>query len=111
MLSLILLYFIGKKYYSLAEEYDKNMWGFAILGVSIYFVGAIVLGVIIMFFLELGGVYIIGNYSDTVVGLMMMPFGLLSCYLLYLFLEKKWVKEKPKKAEKIIDEIGRDSNF
>ena len=32
MLGLVLLYWIGKYFYKLAEEYDKSKWGFAILG-------------------------------------------------------------------------------
>lgn len=111
MLGLVLLYFIGKKFYTLAEEYDKSIWSYAVLGIVIYYIGlygaAFIVGIVFAMmestFLE--------NMNDFVLGLMLMPFGLLSCYLLYLFLEKKWKKEKPKRQEKLIDEIGRGSNF
>ena len=42
MLGLVLLYWIGKYYYKLAEVYNKSQWGFAILGIVVYYAGIVV---------------------------------------------------------------------
>ena len=62
---------------------------------------AFVLGIILVFmesdFLE--------TTNDFALGILFAPLGILGCYLLYMFLEKKWKKEKPE-TNKMIDEIG-----
>ena len=47
MLGLLLLYWIGKYFYKLAEAYDKSKWGFTILGIVVYYAGIVVLGLIL----------------------------------------------------------------
>ena len=37
MLGLLLIYWIGKKYYELATEHNRSPWGYAILGVFVYY--------------------------------------------------------------------------
>ena len=106
MLSLLLLYWIGKYFYKLAEEYDKSKWGYAILGIVVFYSGAIIIGGIIMFIVEMLSSGFIDRFSDNVLGLIMMPFGALSCYLLYKYFEKTWEKNDPRKNS-IIDQIGK----
>ena len=48
----------------------------------------------------------IDTVNETLFGILMLPFGILSCYLLYKHLEKTWEKEKPNLNE-LIDEIGK----
>lgn len=101
MLGLILIYWIGKKFYKLAEEYDKSQWVFAILSIVVYYAVSIVFATVLLLILD--------SYSSTlndhVLGLIAMPFGLLACYLLYTYLEKTWKKNDPRKNN-MIDEIG-----
>ncbi|MGG8495574.1 hypothetical protein ACQY1Q_04090 [Tenacibaculum sp. TC6] len=105
MLGLLLLYFIGKKFYELAGNYNKNEWGYAILGVATYYVGAFIFGIllgVLMLILE-------SDWLDTAnkfqLALVELPVGILSCYILYVFLEKMWKKEKPPQ-DNMIDQIG-----
>ena len=107
MLGLILLYFIGKKYYELAGEYDKSQWLYAVLGVVSYYVGG--LSVLFLFalvyeFTSPGA--ITGNEHSY--SLLIIPFGLLSTYLVYRFLNKKWEREKPK-VDSDIEQIGNNN--
>lgn len=106
MLSVILLYWIGKYFYKLAEEYDKSQWSYAILGIAVFYAGAIIVGGIIMFIIEIFSPGFVDSYSENILGLMMMPFGALSCYLFYNLLEKKWKKNDPR-LNNNIDDIGK----
>lgn len=107
MLGLILLYFIGKYFYRLAEEYDKSKWGFAILGVVVYYASTFVAAILYYAF----GFFDIdttNRYNDLAVSFAALPFGILSCYLLYYFLEKNWKKQKQTNTSNVdgIDDIG-----
>lgn len=105
MLGLVLLYFIGKKFYELADEYKMNKWGFAILGVVVYYAGAFIFGIALGVFAVITESDFLDTTNDLVLGIIAMPFGLLSCYGLYYYLEKTWKKQKPLE-DKMIDQIG-----
>ena len=106
MLGLVLLYWIGKYFYKLAEEYNKNKWGFTILGIVVYYAGILLFSIIIGIIAEIFSPGFIDNFNETLFGFLMLPFGLLSCYLLYKYLEKTWKKNDPIKNNSI-DEIGK----
>lgn len=44
MLGILLLFFIGKYFYKLAEKFKKSQWGYTILGVVTYYGGTIIFG-------------------------------------------------------------------
>ena len=44
MLGFILLYWIGKYFYKLAEKYQKSEWGYALLGIGSYYGGILLAG-------------------------------------------------------------------
>ena len=92
MISLLLIYYLGKQFYVLAEEFEKNKWLFAILGVVFYYLGILLFS----FFLGLWAVFYgneeIFETSDFLLGLMAMPIGLLTTWLFYFSLKKYWSK-------------------
>ncbi|MEM8528652.1 MAG: hypothetical protein AAGG68_28695 [Bacteroidota bacterium] len=95
MLGLLIIYFLGKRFYTLAEEHDKSAWGFAILGVGIYYAASIVAGIIIVILYELYGTGSIDDVNDRVLSLISMPFGILAWWLAYLYTKKRF-EAKPK---------------
>ncbi|TCI92664.1 hypothetical protein [Tenacibaculum sp. M341] len=107
MLGLLLIYFIGKKFYTLAEDYDKSMWGYAILGVAIYYAGILSFGVLLGLFMVVLESDFLDTGNELLLSIISIPIGLLSCYILYVILEKKWKKEQPALGGNLIDEIGR----
>jgi membrane protein DedA with SNARE-associated domain len=109
MLGLILLYWIGKYFYKLAEEYDKSKWGFAILGIVVYYVGTFLFAIILIFGAEIFSPGYFDDVNEKLIDFICLPFGLLSCYLLYCYLKKTWEKNKPN-PNKLIDEIGKPSD-
>lgn len=106
MLQLVLFYFIGRKYYELADEYEKSKWVYAVLGVAIYFIIALVLGVVLGLIIFVTGKDFLSNTNNLLLEIIYAPFGILGCYLLYMGLEKKWKKELPN-TKGLIEEIGK----
>jgi hypothetical protein len=103
MIGLILLYFIGRRFYELAFEYDKHQWLFAILGIASYYAGTFITGVII------GAIAVAFDKPELleldpiVLGLMAVPGGLLLCWGFYVLLKKSWDKSKSKLDPEVLD--------
>ncbi len=94
MLGLLLIYFIWKKFAELAVEYGKHKWGFAILGIAIYYVGSFIGGIIIaLISMLMGNESFIEDQNSLVLGLIALPFGLLACWGLYAILKNMWSKK------------------
>ena len=110
MLGLILLYQIGKYFYKLAEEYNKSPWGFAVLGIVVYYAGILVCGFILGIVAEITAPGSLDNFNEVLLGILLLPFGILSCYLLYKYLEKTWKKNKPNPSS-LIEEIGKPNEI
>jgi hypothetical protein len=89
MLGLLFIYWIGKAFYVLAERNGKNVWGYAVLGVVIYYGGLLFAAVVIAIILLMFSVSF-GTYSDFLITLMAFPFGLLSGWIAYRYLEGRW---------------------
>ncbi|MDC8006326.1 hypothetical protein POV27_19890 [Aureisphaera galaxeae] len=109
MLGIILIYFIGKYFYNLAEDHNKSKWGFAIAGVLSYYAGTFIFGVLFAFYIEIWSNSSIYDYSDIGLGLMAVPFGLLTCAGFYFLLKRMWKKDK-KVDEDLIDDIGKSES-
>ncbi|MBU2996455.1 hypothetical protein KO500_08410 [Cellulophaga baltica] len=108
MLALILFYWIGKYFYNLADEFDKQKWGYAILGIVSYYVGCLGFGLICGIITEIVSPGTIDTINETLLSIIALPFGILSCYLLYKYLEKTWKKNNPNPID-MLDEIGKQS--
>lgn len=92
MLGLVLLYWIGKYHYRLAGEFNKNEWGFAILGIIAYYIGTFFFGLVLGAVVEFNSPGYWDDSNEMLFGLMMLPFGILSTYLWYKYLERSWKK-------------------
>lgn len=105
MLGLLLIYFIGKYFYDLADNHDKNKWLFAILGVISYYFGTFIAGILIAIGYELWGVTSIENVNSLKLSFMALPIGILCCVSLYFILKRSWAKQETI-DDTLIDEIG-----
>lgn len=108
MLGILLIYFIGKRFYDLAFEFDKNKWLYAILGIMTYYAT----GAIFILLIALLDVYIYEwNFDwDSSVGmnLLVVPSGLLGTYALYIVFKNNWKKSTVVIIDEI-DDIGNPS--
>ena len=106
MLGIFLVYYIGKTFYMLAEQFRKNKWLFAILGVVAYYGGTFAAGICIGLCSEFGYLPPIDDLGGIVISLAALPFGIFACWGLYAWLKNSWSKTKVSKAlysEDILD--------
>lgn len=106
MLGLLLIFFIGKYYYELAQDYYKHRWLYAIFGIIIYYVGTAV-GGIILGFLDVLFALNFDWDSSLFLGLIALPFGIVAAYFIYIVLKRKWKKETGVAKDEIQD-IGKN---
>lgn len=98
----ILLYFIWKHFADLAKEYITGKpWVYGLLGCVIYYVGQLAFGFTYGIFVAMG--IFDADFNETLINLAAIPFGILFCYLLRLFLMYKWRNSKLSETEELLD--------
>lgn len=112
MIGIVLLYFVGKAFYDLAGINGKGQWLFAILGVISYYAGLVVGGILIAIGYELFLDGSIDDVNDMLLGVMALPFGVLTCWGFYRILKSRWEKKEPftASAEDVLDANLVDHN-
>lgn len=97
MLGLVLLYFIGKSFYTLANTYNRSPWGFAILGVVAYYGANFAFQLLLIFILEV-------DLDPYLIAVISIPFGLLAWWGLYTYLKKQWEINPVRKSSDVLDD-------
>ena len=92
MLGILLIYWIGKYFYQLAEKFNQNKWLYAILGIVVFYAAQLFFGIL------LGGIdtiFDLGiNFEENIgLDLLGIPIGALACYLFYKLLNKVWKRD------------------
>jgi len=107
MLGIILIYVLGKYFYKLADKYNKGKWLYAILGIISYYFGATIIGGIVLVLLDLLFELDLNWDNNSGLSLLIMPFGIVTSYLLYYLLKRQWSKSAIVTKDEIQD-IGKD---
>ena len=106
ILALVLLYLVGKTFYTLAEKHNRNKWLFGFLGIASYYAGILIgsfgLGIV----LGLTSPETLDTMSDTTATLIAIPIGVVSCWGFYRILKRSWSKLTTK-----VDNGTLDSGF
>jgi len=106
MLGILFIYYIGRYFYRLAEDYEKSQWGYGLFGVVVYYICTFIFGVIIYIVSDLVSPGYMDTIPEMLISLISMPFGIGGCFLAYKYFEKKWKANViDYKAE--IEEIGK----
>ncbi|MBD0825093.1 hypothetical protein [Aestuariibaculum marinum] len=92
MLSILLIYFMGKKFYELAIQYNQNKWLYAVLSIVVYFVSTFIFGIVLAVLDEFVFNWYIDWDNNSFISYLGIPVGLLSLYGFYKFLESRWKK-------------------
>lgn len=104
MLAIFFIYFIGNAFYKLAEQFKKNKWVFAIIGVATYYLSGVVIlggGIVLGMLISYDFAYEESEWYGW--NLLGIPIGLASCYGLYKLLQYQWQKPERKISEEVID--------
>jgi hypothetical protein len=104
MLGLLLIYWIGKWHYKLAEEFNKSKWGFAILGVVTYYGFVFISAFVIVFAAASSGAEWVYTTDERLLGLIGVPFGLLATWGLHALLKSQW-KKQDTSSEQLLDDV------
>lgn len=94
MLGIILIYFVGRKFYQLAFDHDKSKWGFAIAGVAVYYAFTFISAFVIALLLEISSPGYITESNEMWLGMLGIPIGVLACWGFYKILENNWSKSR-----------------
>jgi hypothetical protein len=106
MIGIIFIYFIGNFFFRLAEEFKKNKWVYAILGVATYYGGGFILSLAIFLVYDLksfDGGETFDDIPEMAWNLISIPLGLASCYGLYKILKYQWGKSGRQTDEEVLD--------
>lgn len=112
MLGIVLIYWIARKFYDLAVEYEKSKWAFAFLGIGIYYGTQLIFGVLLgIFFPD----FVSNMESNSKLGLNLI--GVLVGGLVWYFALKYFTKKLENEYESNssdfdseIEAIGKEIN-
>ena len=93
MLGLILIYWIGKAFYDLAEKHNRTGWGHAIFGVAVYYIIQFIFAFLAVLFLEFTSPGFYFEDYEMGITLMSIPISALGCWGYYLFIKGRWENE------------------
>ncbi|NRA10541.1 MAG: hypothetical protein HRT57_01140 [Crocinitomicaceae bacterium] len=104
MLGLIVLYWIGKGHYNLANKHLRSGWLYAIIGVAIYYAGTLIAGIIIVLAAGFSGAQWIHTTPDIMLGLLGVPFGLAATWGFRAIMKKQWEKAEKAPVTELLDD-------
>lgn len=106
MLGVLLLVFIGRYFYELANEFDKDhKWLYPIIGIAAYYAGIFFFGLLLAIIIEFISPNFLNDSNELFFGFMVAPFGVLCTYIIYRLFKKNWQENTPKTTN--IDDIGK----
>jgi len=109
MIGLLLIYFLWKYFSELAIEHKKSKWGFGLTGIASYYLGTILFGVAIGIIDAFAGTNYVEETNNVVLNIASLPFGVLSAWGLYKYLENKWNAQKFGDSDSLDHEL-QDAN-
>ncbi len=105
MLSILLIFFIGKYFYELAQDYYKHRWLYGVLGIVVYYFGTMIGGFIVAILSELLG-WNMNFESSLTLTAIAIPSGLIFAVVFYFLLQRNWKNAKVEVKDEIQD-IGK----
>jgi len=88
----------------LAKEYVKNKVGYAIIGVVSYYGGQFLAGMLIYVLIDFFGITAIDENNKMVIGLLGLPIGILTCFIVYKMLSKRIHHEEVLTSDDVLDD-------
>jgi hypothetical protein len=108
MLGLVLIYWVGRKFYDLADYHKRSQWGYTFVGLGIYFGTQLIFGMVLEL-LNPGLIDGLDKSSGLGLDLLGMAIGGLVWYLALQYFTKKWEQQYDSEAYNLdaeIEDIG-----
>lgn len=106
MLGIIIIYWIGRKYYDLAVRCNKSPWSWAIYAILIFYGSQIMFGVLVALFSPETNF----ETNEVILNILGIAISGIVWFSVYKLLEKRWEKIDPNTYEDLIDNIGKETN-
>ena len=100
---LLILYLIGKPFYKLAAQYDKNKWLFAQFGILVFCIGGSLLSNLIILLLMVANIARAPE-NETIITYSTLFAGMFCHWTFKRFLVRRWNKKKDS-DDTILDDI------
>lgn len=104
MLGILLIFFIGRYFYNLAQQYNKNGWLYAFAGILSYYAGGFLVGFAYVILAEVFLWETSESMENLLLAILSLPFGILACYLFYNQLEKQFQGKLGRNQSNTLDE-------
>lgn len=91
MLGLILIFWVARHFYRLAEQHNKSKWAYAILSIAIWFGAQVLFGLGLAIFFMAAGEEV--ELDNMVISLLSLPISLAAVWLLNYLLKRSWKKQ------------------
>ncbi len=109
MLGLVLIFFIGKAYFDLAKNHNKEYaWLYAVLAIALYYGFLFISLFVIVGILEYSSPMTLYNMNEYLLGIMGVPFGLLAVWAGHLILKKRFSETNEFENDALLDEGFND---
>lgn len=105
MLEILLVIYIGRWFYRLAEKHNKNKWLVGILGALSFYAFILISGFLMGVVFALMENEAFFELPDIVIGLLCIPFAIFGTWGLYRILKNSW-ERLPKTSDRVIDDGG-----
>lgn len=103
MLSLILIYFIGKAFYDLADSHHRHKWGMALAGLAAYFGSQLLLGIVLAIIFGIDAEDRIMGMNDFLLNIICIVVGAIATWVLYVVLKNNWTKNQKLEDQELLD--------
>jgi hypothetical protein len=104
MLGLVLIYWVAKKFYDLADYHNRSQWGYAFMGIGIYFGAQLLFGLFLEIFSP-GFIESLDKSAGFGLDLLGMAIGALFWYLALQYFTKKWENQYDSESNNMDSEI------
>lgn len=105
ILGLIILLYLGRAFYRLAEQHQQTKWLYALLGIAVFYGSQIIIAFV-------GGILVtmyatsftVDNVPDIWINLAVLPPSILFTWLFYRGLKKRWERDSDTTMHGTLDE-------
>jgi len=111
MLSILLIYWIGKSFYGIAESTGRGPWTWAIAGVVFFYGIQLLIGIAIILIWFFDDIDALDSATEKGIGYLAAIISGVFTYFLFKYLRKRWTSSKIGFDNNMLDDDVIQQNF